>query len=95
MIRWDLIEPPQIDLQVQQMLQPGARPGPVHKVSWLRLRAIQEWDAATNRAWRMLPWLSARHFHRNCFDRMNVGMALHIMSMETVRVLCYLRTQFL
>ena len=40
----------------------------------------------------MLPWLSRKHFNRDNYDKMNVGMALAIMSVRTVRRLYYIRT---
>ena len=41
-----------------------------------------------------MPWLTNKHFNRDNYDKMNVGMALNIMSVETVRMLCFLRTVY-
>ena len=87
-----LREPADFDLKLQQLLQPGARPVRAFEVSWERLRRVQAWDETTNGQLRMMPWLSNKHFHRDSYDKMNVGMALNIMSYQTVRMLCFLRT---
>ena len=40
---------------------------------------------------RMFRRLTPRHFQRNGFDRMNVGLALDIACPETVRLLRWIR----
>lgn len=97
LMKWALREPPDFDERFQQLLQPGAPASLLREsfeVSWKRLRKVQEWDATTNGELRMMPWLSSKHFNRDNYDKMNVGMALNIMSVDTVRMLCFLRTVF-
>ena len=93
-ILWTLHEPPDFDRKLQELLQPGAPPSRAYDLSWERLRRVQAWDEKTNGQLRMMPWLSHKHFHRDNYDKMNVGMALNIMSVGTVRMLCYLRTVY-
>ena len=93
-IMWALHEPANFDEKFQLLLQPGTAPGRVYEVSWARLRTVQAWDEKTNGQLRMMPKLTYKHFHRDNYDKMNVGMALNIMSYQTVRVLMFIRLIF-
>ena len=61
-----------------------------YPVSWRTLQFIQLWDAA-NYGGQNLHRLTSRHFARNAFDRMNVGLSLSLFCDETVQMFRYLR----
>ena len=61
-----------------------------YPVSWRTLQFIQLWDVA-NYGGQNLHRLTTRHFARNAFDQMNVGLSLDLFCNETVQMYRYLR----
>jgi hypothetical protein len=58
-------------------------------ISWATLYRIQLWDQA--RGGEILRRLTPRHFERNAFDGLNVGMAVDLFHRQTIQTFQYLR----